>query len=53
MPTIKNLELLAGPPSVAAVLASLAARAVTTIRPRVLDEPAGRRILFPGDPGYF
>ena len=53
MPTIKNLELLVGPPSVAAVLASLAARAVTTIRPRVLDEPAGRRILFPGDPGYF
>ena len=52
-PTIKNLELLAGPPSVAAVLASLAARAVTTIRPRVLQSPSGPRVLFPGDPGYF
>lgn len=53
MPTIKNLQLLDGPPSVAAVLASLARRQVETIRPRVLDEPAGRRVLFPGDLGYF
>ena len=52
-PTIKNLELLDGAASVAAGLASLGGRVVPTIRPRVLDEAGERRVLFPGDPGYF
>jgi 8-oxo-dGTP pyrophosphatase MutT (NUDIX family) len=52
-PTIMNLELLDGPPSVAAVLASLGGRAVPSIRPRVLDAHGERRVLMPGDPGYF
>jgi hypothetical protein len=54
MPTLKNLELLDGPPTVAAVLAALAGRPVPAIRPRVLAGPGDeRRVLFPGDPGYF
>ncbi|MBI4587505.1 MAG: NUDIX hydrolase [Candidatus Rokubacteria bacterium] len=51
-PTIKNLKLLKGP-SAAAVLASLNGRAVPTIRPRVLGEGATRRVLLPGDAGWY
>ena len=52
-PTIRNLMLLEGAPSAAAALGRLAGRSVETIRPRVLEEGGRRRVLMPGDPGYF
>jgi len=52
-PTVKNLMLFEGAPSAAVALTRLAGRPVETIRPRVLDEAGGRRVLMPGDPGYF
>jgi len=52
-PTVRNLMLLEGAPSAAAALGRLAGRSVETIRPRVLEEGGRRRVLMPGDPGYF
>jgi len=52
-PTIANLRILAAASSMEAALGSLAGRHVTPIRPRVLMEGGKRRVLLPGDPGYF
>ena len=52
-PTIKNLELLDGAPTIAAALDRLSQREIRTILPRVIMEGDKRRILMPGDPGYF
>lgn len=53
-PTVANLELFDGAPSIAAALATLAGRAVPTIRPRVITGPDGKtRALLPGDPGWY
>lgn len=52
-PTIKNLELLDGAPTIAAALDRLSKREIRTILPRVIMEGDKRRILMPGDPGYF
>jgi 8-oxo-dGTP pyrophosphatase MutT (NUDIX family) len=51
-PTMKNLDLLGGR-SVAEVLARLEGRAVQPIRPRVIGEGAARRVLLPGEAGWF
>jgi 8-oxo-dGTP pyrophosphatase MutT (NUDIX family) len=51
-PTVQNLKLVdAG--SVKEALDALKDREVPTIRPRVIMEGDKRRILMPGDPGYF
>jgi 8-oxo-dGTP pyrophosphatase MutT (NUDIX family) len=52
-PTIKNLELFDGAPTTAAALERLNGREIRTILPRVIMEGDERRILMPGDPGYF
>ena len=52
-PTVRNLMLFEGAPSAAAALGRLVGRPVETIRPRVLEEGGSRRVLMPGDPGYF
>lgn len=51
-PTIRNLELVEGP-SPAAVLARLEGRSVPTIRPRVIGKGQSRRVLLPGDAGWY
>ena len=51
-PTVKNLELFDGAPTVAAALERLNGRDVRTILPRVIIEGDKRRVLLPGDPGY-
>jgi 8-oxo-dGTP pyrophosphatase MutT (NUDIX family) len=51
-PTVQNMKLVdAG--SVAAALEGVKDREVPTIRPRVIMEGDKRKILMPGDPGYF
>ena len=51
-PTVQNMKLVdAG--SVAAALEGVRDREVPTIRPRVIMEGDKRKILMPGDPGYF
>ena len=51
-PTVQNMKLVdAG--SVAAALDGVRDREVPTIRPRVIMEGDKRKILMPGDPGYF
>ena len=52
-PTVKNLMLFDGARDTAHALDRLKDRVVTTIRPRVIMEGDQRRILMPGDPGYF
>jgi 8-oxo-dGTP pyrophosphatase MutT (NUDIX family) len=52
-PTVRNLALFEGAGSAAEALGRLAGRSVETIRPRVLEEGGRRRVLMPGDPGYF
>jgi len=52
-PTVKNLELFDGAPSVTAALERVHGREVRTILPRVLIEGDTRRVLLPGEPGYF
>jgi len=52
-PTVKNLELLDGAATAAEALGRLRGRRVETIRPRVIGEGESRKILMPGDPGYF
>jgi hypothetical protein len=46
------LKLCDGP-SVPEVLATLDEREVPTIRPRVIMEGDERRVLMPGDPGWY
>jgi 8-oxo-dGTP pyrophosphatase MutT (NUDIX family) len=51
-PTVRNLMLLEGA-STTAALARLRDREVTTIRPKVVFDAEGKRRVFnPGDPGY-
>jgi len=45
--------LFEGAASAAEALGRLVGRSVPTIRPRVLEEGGKRRVLMPGDPGYF
>ena len=53
LPTIRNLELLASFTTVDQVLAAAEAMdEVPTIRPRLVPDGAGMRILLPGDAGY-
>jgi 8-oxo-dGTP pyrophosphatase MutT (NUDIX family) len=52
-PTVKNLELFDGAPTAAAALERLNGRDVRTILPRVIIEGDKRRVLLPGEPGYF
>jgi 8-oxo-dGTP pyrophosphatase MutT (NUDIX family) len=51
-PTVQNLKLCDGA-SVKEVLERLDTREVPTIRPRVIMEGEKRKILMPGDPGYY
>jgi 8-oxo-dGTP pyrophosphatase MutT (NUDIX family) len=51
-PTVQNLKLCDGA-SVAEVLTALDQRNVPTIRPRVVMDGDERRVLMPGDPGYY
>jgi 8-oxo-dGTP pyrophosphatase MutT (NUDIX family) len=52
-PTSRNIELFVGATSAADAVRRVAGRAITPIRPRVVMENGVRRILMPGDPGYF
>jgi len=52
-PTVKNLELFDGAPTSAAALARLGERDVRPILPRVIIEGEKRRVLLPGEPGYY
>ena len=52
-PTVKNLELIDGAPTPAAALERLNGHEVRTILPRVILEGDRRRVLLPGEPGYF
>ncbi len=52
-PTSKNISLFEGSASVAQALRGLAGRPVPTIVPRVIEDNGVRRVLLPGDPGYF
>lgn len=52
-PTVKNLELIDDAATPAAALARLNGREVRTILPRVIIEGDKRRVLLPGEPGYF
>ena len=51
-PTVQNMKLVDAA-SVAAALAGVTDREIPTIRPRVIMENGQRKILMPGDPGYF
>ena len=52
-PTVRNLELLDGAPTAAAALERLNGREIRTILPRIIIEGDRRRVLLPGEPGYF
>jgi 8-oxo-dGTP pyrophosphatase MutT (NUDIX family) len=52
-PTVKNLMLFDGARDTAHALERVRDRDVPTIRPRVIMEGDQRRVLMPGDPGYF
>jgi hypothetical protein len=52
-PTVKNLELFDGAASTTAALDRMRGRQVRTILPRVIMEGDKRRVLLPGDPGYY
>ena len=52
-PTVKNLELFDGASSTAAALDRVRGRQVRTILPRVIMEGDKRRVLLPGEPGYY
>ena len=53
LPTIENLALFEGAPSTSEALARLSGRTVTMIRPRVIAAEGERRVLLPGDPGWW
>jgi 8-oxo-dGTP pyrophosphatase MutT (NUDIX family) len=52
-PTVKNLLLFEGARDTAHALERLKDRVVTTIRPRIVMDGDQRKVLMPGDPGYF
>jgi 8-oxo-dGTP pyrophosphatase MutT (NUDIX family) len=52
-PTIKNLELVGGAPTAAAVLAGLHGRKVPAIRPRMLQVDGKPVPVLPGDPRWY
>jgi 8-oxo-dGTP pyrophosphatase MutT (NUDIX family) len=52
-PTVRNLLLFDGARDTRHALDRLRDRPVPTIRPRIVMEGGQRRILMPGDPGYF
>jgi len=53
-PTVKNLLLFDGARTTTEALDGVRGREIRTIRPRVITEKNGeRRVLMPGDPGYF
>jgi 8-oxo-dGTP pyrophosphatase MutT (NUDIX family) len=52
-PTVKNLLLFDGARDTAYALERVRDRRVTTIRPRIVTENGERKVLMPGDPGYF
>ena len=52
-PTVKNLLLFDGARTTTEALDAVRRREVRTIRPRVIMENGERRVLMPGDPGYF
>ena len=52
-PTVKNLMLFDGARTTSEALDRVRDREVCTIRPRVIMENGERRVLMPGDPGYF
>jgi hypothetical protein len=51
-PTVQNMKLADGP-SVKESIERLREREVPTIRPRVIMEDGKRRVLMPGEPGYY
>jgi 8-oxo-dGTP pyrophosphatase MutT (NUDIX family) len=52
-PTARNIELFHGATSSADAVRRVAGREIPTIRPRVLMENGVRRVLMPGDVGYY
>jgi 8-oxo-dGTP pyrophosphatase MutT (NUDIX family) len=52
-PTVKNLMLFDGARTTTEALDGVRDREVRTIRPRIIMEQGERRVLMPGDPGYF
>jgi 8-oxo-dGTP pyrophosphatase MutT (NUDIX family) len=52
-PTVKNLLLFDGARTTTEALDGVRGREVRTIRPRVVMENGERKVLMPGDPGYF
>jgi 8-oxo-dGTP pyrophosphatase MutT (NUDIX family) len=52
-PTVKNLMLFDGARDTAHALDRVRDRPVPTIRPRIVMDTGARRVLMPGDPGYF
>ncbi len=53
LPTMKNLQLLAGARTAADLLAALQRREFSTIRPRILTENGEAVTVLPGDPRWF
>jgi 8-oxo-dGTP pyrophosphatase MutT (NUDIX family) len=52
-PTVKNLELFDGAPSTAAAIERMRGREIRTVLPRVIMEDDKRRVILPGEPGYY
>ena len=52
-PTARNIELFRGGTSAEDAVRRVVGRDIPTIRPRVIFENGQRRVLMPGDPGYF
>jgi 8-oxo-dGTP pyrophosphatase MutT (NUDIX family) len=52
-PTVKNLLLFDGARTTTEALEGVRGREVRTIRPRIIMENGERKVLMPGDPGYF
>jgi 8-oxo-dGTP pyrophosphatase MutT (NUDIX family) len=52
-PTVKNLMLFDGARTTTEALDGVRDREVRTIRPRIVMEGDQRKVLMPGDPGYF
>jgi 8-oxo-dGTP pyrophosphatase MutT (NUDIX family) len=52
-PTVKNLMLFDGARDTAHAIERVRDREVPTIRPRIVMEGDQRKVLMPGDPGYF
>jgi hypothetical protein len=52
-PTVKNLLLFDGARTTGEALDGVRGREIRTIRPRVITENGERKVLMPGDAGYF